>query len=112
MSLTGAALNRFRSRVDNVLDDAFPCTLLIAGVSVSASGPGAKTTTDYITGGESTNFRFPFRIPLASLVTPLAVGDSLAWVVSPIRTIALEITEISERPHDARISITCKNRRG
>jgi len=111
MGLTGNNLNRFRQRVDAVLDDAFPVELIIGGRSVFGSGPGGKTMTDFINGGESKNFRFPFRIPANALETPLEVGDSLQWKISVTRSIDLEVTDFSERPHEARVAITCKKRR-
>lgn len=111
MGLTGASLNRFRQQVDAVLDDAFPVELLIASHSVTGSGVGGKTMTDFVNGGETKTFRFPFRIPSASLLVPLQVGDSLEWKISPTRSIPLEITDVSERPHEARVAIVCKIRR-
>jgi hypothetical protein len=111
MGLTGAGLNRFRNQVDAVLDDAFPVELIIAGMSVFGSGPGGKTMTDFVEAGETKNFRFPFRIPADSLATPLAVGDALEWKISDARSIALEVADVSERPHETRVAITCKKRR-
>lgn len=111
MGLTGASLNRFREKVDVVLDDAFPAELVIAGYSINASGVGGKTMTEMINTGESQNFRFPFRILTASLLAPLQVGDSLEWKISVERSIPLEVIEISERPHEARIAIVCRKRR-
>ena len=111
MSLTGASLNRFRARVDAVLDDAFPVTLIIASLTVTASSPGGKTLTDYINGGETTNFRIPFRIPISSLAAAPQVGDSLNWQLADATLIPLEITEIAIRPHESRYSIVCKSRR-
>lgn len=106
MSLSGASLNRFRNRVDAVLDAAFPVTLIIASVPIAAAGPGGKTVTDFMDAGESTNFRFPFRILKSLLATPPKVGDAMQW-----ESIALEIIEVSHRPHDDRYSIVCRSRR-
>lgn len=111
MSLSGANLNRFRRRVDAVLDDAFPVTLRIAGIPVNASGPGGKTVTDFMDAGEATNFRFPFRILKSLLPTPPAVGESLDWQLADTSLIPLEITEIAIRPHEDRYAIVCKSRR-
>jgi hypothetical protein len=111
MSLSGASLNRFRNRVDAVLDDAFPVTLIIASVPVAAAGPGGKTVTDFMDAGESTNFRFPFRILKSLLATPPAVGDAIDWQIEVGNTLPLEVAEIAVRPHEDRYSIICKSRR-
>jgi hypothetical protein len=111
MGLTGASLNRFRKKVDAVLDDAFAADLLIGNHSVTGSCPGGKIMTEFVEAGESKNFRFPFRIPAASLLSPLQIGDALEWQISPTHSIALEVIEVSTRPHEERIAITCKKRR-
>lgn len=111
MSLRGSSLNRFRERVDAVLEDAFPAELEIKGHSIACSGPGSKVMNDYMEGGYSMNFRFPFRIQRSSLIEPLQVGDSLEWLIEGERAMPLEVVEISFRPHESRVAIVCKNRR-
>lgn len=113
MGLTGNALNRFRARVDSTLADFFPVTLVISAQNVTAMGPGGRVTTQYLEGGESVDFRFAFRIPKTTAPagwTP-AVGASIDWKVSASKTIAMEIAEYSERPHEDHHAIVCRNRR-
>lgn len=111
MGLTGNSLNRFRRKVDAVLDDVFPADLLFGVQRVAGSGPGGRIVTEYMEGGESKNFRFPFRIPISSLTAAPQVGDSVDWIVSPTETLLLEIIEVSRRPHEDRYQILCRNRR-
>lgn len=110
MGLTGKGLNRFRKRVDSVLEDMFPVTLLIDGHTYQGSGPGARIATEFTAGGERQNFRFPFRVPKSRLAKGPAVGDSLVWKVDDLTEILLEVIEIATRPHEDRWSFTCRKR--
>lgn len=113
MSLTGKSLNRFRSRVDDTLDDAFPVSLIIAGQIVAAAGPGGRAVTQYFDGGENENFRLPFRIKKSQVPSgwePI-VGASLDWKISATETIPLEIQEAPIRPHEDRFAFVCRKRK-
>lgn len=111
MALTGLALNRFRKKVDAVLADMFPADLRIAGTSVIASGPGGRITSEYIDGGESTNYRFPFRFPVSSVGSAPAPGDAVDWLVDGSTTLLLEVIECSRRPHENHYQMVCRHRR-
>jgi hypothetical protein len=111
MGLTGAGLNRFRERVDEVLLDVFPATLMIGGKRVEGSGPGGKAVATFENFGEQEDFRFPFRVPGAALVKPLRVGVSVDWILSPTQVLKLEVVEAPLRPHESSVSFTCKKRR-
>jgi hypothetical protein len=111
MGLTGSALNRFRDRIDETLRDAFPCRLSINGHLVTASGPGGRAVSEYEDGGQDHTYRFPFRVPLSALQSPLAIGQSVDWIISDIKTLHLEIMELPERPHESVAAFTCKKRR-
>jgi hypothetical protein len=113
MGLSASSINRFRDRVDETLAEMFPCSLRILGTTVAASGPGAKTTSEYIDSGESEQFRFPFRILKTAVPAgwkPLK-GASVEWVLEDGSTIPLEIIEAGVRPHETRHSIVCRLRR-
>lgn len=111
MGLTGSALNHFRDRVDETLRDVFPCSISIQGKIVAASGPGGRAVSDYEDAGQDFSYRFPFRVAAAELTAPLKVGDSVDWIVSPTKTLRLEIMELPERPHESTLAFTCKKRR-
>lgn len=88
-------------------------TLRINGIPVAASGPGGRTSSNFIEGGEAENFRYPFRILRASAPpgwSP-AVGASVGWQVDATTIIPMEIIEDATRPHEDRFAITCKKRR-
>lgn len=113
MGLTATTLNRFRARVDETLEALFPCLLLVGDDSFPASGPGGRTVSEFLDGGESESFRFPFRVLKTAVPTgwtPIK-GASLDWQISDDVTLALEIAEVSLRPHEDRYHFTCKNRR-
>jgi hypothetical protein len=110
MGLTGASLNRFRSRVDDVMRDAFPCSLLIRGQKVTAASPGARAESEYVSGGLHPNFRISFRIPKSAfLVRAPEIGEALEWFIDG-REIPLEITECSIRSAEDVYPVTCKHR--
>lgn len=113
MGLSSASFRRFRSAVDATLRELFPCTLVIQTYEIAASGPGARSTSEYIEGGESENFRFPFRI--ARGASPIGwvplIGGSIDWKLSDSQTIPLEITHSAIRASDDVWEITCKKRR-
>lgn len=112
MGLSGASLNRFRRRVDATLEDLFPAVLVIGGVEVSGSGPGGRTMTEYMDGGEATNFRHRFR--LAKSVLPdwqPVVGAAVDWKISETETLAMEIREVVTAPHEDRWGFVCGKRR-
>jgi hypothetical protein len=113
MSITGSAINRLRARVDTILEDAFPVTLLISGQQVTGSGPGGRTTTTFIDGGEPENFRFSFRVPRSAVPAGWVpvMGGSVDWIVSATETIPMEIREVSTRPHENRFAFACQKRR-
>ncbi len=107
-----SAIDRFRRRVDETLAEFFPAALTIAGNSIAgASSPGGRITTEYLEGGESTTYRFPFRIPVASLPVAPIVGTSIDWVVDEAMTLNLEVIECSRRPHEDRWQVICRKRR-
>jgi hypothetical protein len=102
MGLNAASVQRFRTMVDKVLCEMFPAVLVIEGLEVASSGPGGKTVSDYMEGGQSENFRFPFRIPRAACPvgwTPRH-GISLEWKISDTETLALEIIQAHVHPHE------------
>jgi hypothetical protein len=111
MGLTGSRLNRFRQRIDAVLLDVLPAELIFDGVSVAASSPGGRVTTEFIEGGESTNLRIPFRIPIQNLATAPVTGAKVDWKISDTLTIPLEVIEAPLRPNEGVWSITCRKRR-
>ena len=111
MGLTGSALNRFRDRIDETLRDCFPCSLAIKGKIVAGSGPGGRAVSDYEDGGQAYTYRFPFRVAASELSAPLKIGDSVDWIVTPTKTLRLEIMELPERPHESTVAFTCKKRR-
>lgn len=113
MGLSAASFHRFRARVDEVLDDWFPATLIIDAVQVQGSGPGGRAVSQYMDGGEAETFRFPFRIPKKDAPenwTPRQ-GLSVDWKIDASTTLALEIHEVSIRPHEDRFSFVAKKRR-
>jgi hypothetical protein len=113
MSLSSSSLSRFRSRVDAVLADCFPADLIILGINVRASSPGGRTQTDFIDGGQSENYRIPFRIP-KSLTPPgwsPVIGQPLDWAVSETLTLPLEIIQTPIHPHEIMWEITARKRR-
>lgn len=102
MGLRASAVQRFRTTVEKVLCEMFPALLVINGVEVHAAGPGGKTVSEYIEGGESENFRFPFRLERSqSLVgwAPLK-GGSLDWKISETEILKLEIISGAVHPHE------------
>lgn len=113
MSLSSASLSRFRARVDATLEEFFPVTLLINSILVQGSGPGGRTRSDYVDGGEAESFRYPFRVAKDAAPPGWAPvkGASVDWKVSATQTIPMEIEEVSTRPHEDRFSFTCKKRR-
>jgi hypothetical protein len=113
MGLSASALNRFRDRVDETLAELFPCSLRILGTTVAASGPGAKTTSEYIDSGESEQFRFPFRFLKTDVPNGWKPekGASVEWLLDEGTWIPLEIIEAGVRPHETRHSIVCRIRR-
>ncbi len=113
MSLSGQSLNRFRSRIDDTLDDAFPVSLIIDGQTVAGAGPGGRVVTQYLDGGETQNFRLPFRVKKSEVPsgwTPV-VGASIDWKISATQTIALEIQEAPIRRHEDRFAFVCRKRK-
>lgn len=113
MSLSSASLGRFRARVDTVLAELFPVTLVIGADLVQASGPGGRTVTQFEDAGQPESFRFPFRMAASEAPTGWAPtkGASIGWKVSASLTIPMEIHEVSTRPHEDRFAFTCKKRR-
>jgi hypothetical protein len=113
MSLQGSSIGRFRGKVDSILRDSFPAELIIGGVSVTGSGPGGRTTSEYVEGGEAENFRFPFRAPKADCPPNWQPkkGESLEWKVSPLETVHLEIIETAVRPWEDVFQFTARKLR-
>jgi hypothetical protein len=111
MAFTAAQFSRFRRQIDVSLRELYPADLIIGGIPVTASGPGGRMVTEYMDGGESASFRFPFRIPKDQLTTMPEVGMSADWRLSDTQTLALEVIDMAIRPGDDCWSITCKNRR-
>ena len=113
MSLTGKSLNRFRSRIDDTLADAFPVELIIAGQIVVAAGPGGRAVSQYFDAGEHENFRLPFRVKKSQVPNgwiPI-VGNAIEWKISETQTIPLEIQETPIRPHEDRFAFVCRKRK-
>jgi hypothetical protein len=112
MSLTGKSMNRFRRRIDETLEDAFPVILIIDGKTVAAAGPGARSVSQYLEAGEMRNFRLPFRVKVSEVPVGWIpeTGKILDWKISEAQTITLEIFETSIRPHEDRFAFTCKKR--
>jgi len=113
MSLSSASLNRFRVRVDETLEDIFPCTLVINNVLTQASGPGGRTRADFEEGGQPESFSYSFRLDIKNAPsgwTPTK-GASIDWKISASLTVPMEISEVSTRPHENRYAFTCKKRR-
>lgn len=112
MGLTGSGLNRFRKKVDKVLTDAFPAMIKIKGIPVEgASCPGGRTTSSFVDGGESENYRFPFRVPVANVEHHPKMGDAVDWEIDELTTLNLEVIECSRRPHEDRYQMFCRKRR-
>ena len=113
MGFTAAAFSSLRKRVDLALRASFPAELVIGSLHITASSPGGKTVSEYLEGGESENFRIPFRVPRAACPTGWAPlkGASLDWVISPAETMPLEIIEVSIRPSEDTWAIACRRRR-
>ena len=113
MSLSSASLNRFRARVDSVLEELFPVTLVIGSTIVQASGPGGRTVSEFEDGGQPENFRFSFRMAAAAAPHGWAPtkGASIDWKLSEAVNIPMEIMEVSTRPHEDRFAFICKKRR-
>ena len=113
MSLSSASLSRFRARVDTVLQEIFPVTLLIGSSLVTASGPGGRTVTQFEDAGQPESFRFPFRLAIAAAPagwTPTK-GASIDWKISPSLSLPMDIHDVSTRPHEDHYAFTCKKRR-
>lgn len=113
MGLNAASVSRFRNSIDKVLCEMFPAALVIDSVEVAASGPGGKTVSEFTDGGESENFRFPFRV-FRSLCPPAwqpVKGGSLDWKISDTETIALEIIQVAVHPWEAVWEFTARKRR-
>jgi len=111
MGLTGASLNRFGARVDAVLDDAFPCKLLIRGKPVVATGTGNRVASDYDDGGERLKARFPFRVPASAFSDGFPkIGEALSLELDSGRVLDLEIIEYSVRTAEDKIPIVCRFR--
>ena len=110
MGLNGAGLNRFRERVDATLADAYPAQLRVGSAVIDGSGPGGRAMTDFINGGESPTFRFPFRMPRSGFETPPAVGDVVVWLVDGTE-VPLEISETQFRPQESVYGFVCKHAR-
>lgn len=110
MSLNRNALARFRGRIDDTLEELFPCFLSIGGLLIAASGPGGRTMNRFEEGGSTEDFRLTFRIDAAD-IPPVRKGTAVDWLVSPGYTIPMEVIDVGIRPHEARHSITCRPRR-
>lgn len=111
MGMDAASVLRFRLRVENTLAGLFPATILVGGLPVSCSGPGGRIATEYVDGGEAITQRLSFRI--LKTVWPggaPSVGMSLDWQAGGA-TIPLEITEVSNRPHDPAWHILTRQRK-
>ncbi len=112
MGLNAAGMNRFRNKVDETLAEMFPAEITFKGAPIlGASSPGGRVTSEYMDGGESTNYRFPFRFPIASVTTQPVTGDSIDWIVDATTTLLLEVIECSRRPHESHYQMTCRKRR-
>jgi hypothetical protein len=113
MALNSASVSRFRARVNDTLNELFPVVLIIANMEIPANGPGGRSVSDFIDGGESENFRFPFRVDRGA--TPPgwipSKGDSLDWKISDTETIPLEIIQTSVRPGEPVWEFTARRRR-
>jgi len=113
MGLASSSFRNFKSRVDATLRTLFPATLVIEGLEVEASGAGGKTLSEFLEGGESATYRFPFRVPRDA--TPVGwnprIGGALSWIVDDSITLQLEIIETAVRVRDDVWSITCRHRR-
>jgi hypothetical protein len=111
MGLTGAALNRFRNRVDQVLVDALPCKLFIRGREFTGSGPGGRVMSDYEEGGERQKARFPFRVPAAAFPDDSPrIGEAIRWELDNGKVLELELCEFSIRDTDLMVPVVCKFR--
>jgi hypothetical protein len=111
MGIGATGINAFRARIDEILRDVFPVTLILPDSRrISAAGVGGKAMSDFIEGGEKRNFTFPFRAPITHGWTP-TTGDSLEWLLPDGTQLRMEITETSIRPHEGIHALTCKYRK-
>jgi hypothetical protein len=113
MSLSRSSVDRFRQRVDAVLEDFFPVSLVIDGVTVLASGPGGRITTEFQEAGQQANFRYSFRVKKTAVPTGWLpkIGAPVGWELPDGPVISMEIREISTRPHEDRFAFACQHRR-
>lgn len=113
MSLSRSSVDRFRQRVDAVLEDFFPVTLVIDGVTVLASGPGGRVSNEFQEAGQHTTFRYSFRVKKSAVPAGWVpkIGQPVGWAIPDGPVILMEIREISTRPHEDRFAFACQNRR-
>lgn len=111
MGLTGASLNRFRDRVDDVCADAFPITLRIGDTEYAdCSGPGARLASFLPDGGSDPDLRVPIRIPLAAFPQGPKIGDRMIWIVND-HEIPVEVVQVGIRPVENRWPVVVKKAR-
>ncbi len=113
MGLSAASVRRFRQTIQDTLEELFPVILVIEEIEVPAAGPGGRTVSEYVDGGQAETYRFPFRIQKANAPNGWKPekGASIEWKISATETLPLEIHQTPKHPWEDVWEITAKKRR-